>query len=66
MAKEHSILSVLIVEKSSQYLTLSLSAFAKHFYTTFKEEINKDAIVEKSHFHEKASLLAKEYFGFGI
>ncbi len=66
MAKEHSILSVLVVEKSSHYLMLSLSAFIKQFYTTFKEEINKDAIVEKSHYYGKARLLAKEYFGFGI
>ncbi|MFX1253653.1 MAG: hypothetical protein ACFFCZ_18725 [Promethearchaeota archaeon] len=66
MAKECSILSVLIVEKGSQYLTLSLSAFAKQFYTTFKEEIDKDAIVEKSYFRKKANLLAKKYFGFGI
>ncbi|MFX0063376.1 MAG: hypothetical protein ACFFC7_14465 [Candidatus Hermodarchaeota archaeon] len=66
MAREYSILSVLIVEKSSRYLTLSLSAFAKQFYTTFKEEIDTDAIIEKSHYYGKAKLLAKEYFGLGI
>ncbi|MFX0090484.1 MAG: hypothetical protein ACFFBD_01880 [Candidatus Hodarchaeota archaeon] len=65
MVMKHSILSVLVVEHSSIYLSSSLESFTQAFYNQFKEKIGEE-VIEVNYYAKYAKPLAEAYFGSGV